>query len=98
MADDLFAAIDWDAPVAKQAVVAIGRFTRMKMYRWWHIPNVYFLCHELEAQLYTLWQEIGRYGCIDLDLDGKPCVLSGKPPALGPEYDHPRQFDPEYYI
>lgn len=89
---------DPDGPLARRAAREAGRFVRMTMYRWWHVPTVYFLCPELEAQRYTLWQEIGRYGCIDLDLGGKPCVLSGNPPALGPEYEHPRQFDPEYYI
>lgn len=96
--DAIFDYIAADGPVVRSAAKAIGRFTRLKMHRLWHIPNRYFLDPTLEPQLYTLWQEIGRYGCIDLDAGGTPCVLSGKPPVLGPEYEHPRQFDPEYYI
>lgn len=94
----VMALLEDDGPLVREAEAACVSFTREKMYRLYHIPMRYFLDPALEAAQYTLWQEIGRCGCIDLDAAGKPCVLTGKPPVLGPEYEYGRPFDPEYHI
>ncbi len=78
-----------DSHLIRDAAAAVGNYTRMKMYRLWHIPNRYFIpptdpakLPEYEETFSKLVTELNRAGCIDLDRDGEPACLSGKPAVL----------------
>lgn len=75
-------------PVDQSIVDAVTRWTRIKMWRLWHIPMKYFCPPppgqepEYEENFAKLWQTIHEVGYIDLDDQGQPCCLTGNPPHL----------------
>jgi hypothetical protein len=64
------------------AVKAVRDFTLLKMYRLNHIPAKYYMPGAKPGTLKTLVKEMNTKGCIDLDEDGEPAVLTGKTPKL----------------
>ena len=59
-------------------------YTRQVVYRLHHIPMRCFL-DAIEGnteQFEILAKELDTHGYIDLDLNGNPCCLTGKPPVL----------------
>jgi hypothetical protein len=67
----------------------INRFTRERMFRLEYVPNIYYLDPARADDCRKLLKELAIKGYIDLDKDGKPCVLSGEPPVLKEE-DEPK--------
>jgi hypothetical protein len=78
--ESFFETIDED--LEKKAVDAVNAFTREFMWRLWHIPFRYYLPGGKSGDFEKLAAEIDASGYIDLDADGEPCCLSGKPPML----------------
>lgn len=75
--------------IGEEAVAAVNSFTRDKMHRLRHIPNKYYLPPAYAAELGVkegdvkkLYAELDSKGYINLDHDGEPCVLSGKPSVM----------------
>jgi hypothetical protein len=69
----------------KDAIDAVNRFTVEKMFRLYYVPNIYYLDPTLTDDCSKLLKELAINGYIDLDKNGKPCVLSGEPPVLKEE-------------
>lgn len=63
---------------------AMDDWTRETMWRLRHIPARYFIMAELRQHLDKLANELARNGYIDLDADGQPACISGKPAVLQP--------------
>jgi hypothetical protein len=64
--------------MGSKACDAVNAYTREKMWRLFHIPARYFIIPDLRDDFRTLAGEINEKGCIDLDEDGQPAVLTGK--------------------
>ena len=50
------------------------------MWRLWHVPFKYHLPNVAGGE--QLYRELNEKGYIDLDRDGEPACLSGKPAVL----------------
>lgn len=80
-----------EQPPPPEVADVMARYIRRKMYQLWHIPATYLIVDpndaEAQANVKKLVAEINANDFIALDVDGKPCCLTGKPPALTPEGD-----------
>ena len=65
----------------KKNMNAISDWVRQRIYVLHHIPTKYFLPGH-DAAFSQLVVELNARGCIHLDKDGEPCVLSGQPPVI----------------